>query len=114
VKTEQKQSIKKPNVKLVKASVTSLTETGCVDEFGTAYDADIIICATGFDTSFRPRFSIIGQGGIDLRDVWNTTNPECYLGLAVHGMPNLMMYVSKHVLMWYTDSCQALGSIHSW
>jgi cation diffusion facilitator CzcD-associated flavoprotein CzcO len=90
------QSIKQPNVKLVKASVTSLTEKGCVDEFGREYDADIIICATGFDMSFRPRFSVIGQDGRDLRDIWNTTNPECYLGLAVSGMPNFMMWVLGH------------------
>jgi cation diffusion facilitator CzcD-associated flavoprotein CzcO len=49
-----------------------------------------MICATGFDTSFRPRFSIIGRGGKDLREEW-VDEPRSYLSIAAHGFPNYFM-----------------------
>lgn len=53
----------------------------------------MIICATGFDTSFRPRYPLVGRGQKDLRALWKDL-PEAYLGLAVSGFPN---YFSKYI-----------------
>jgi cation diffusion facilitator CzcD-associated flavoprotein CzcO len=40
----------------------------------TEHEFDVIICATGFDTSFRPRFPIMGRDGINLQDMWADQN----------------------------------------
>lgn len=56
-------------------------------EDGTIIQVDALICATGFDTSFRPAFPVIGQEGKDLRDVWKE-EPRAYLSVAASGFPN--------------------------
>lgn len=68
-------------------SVTRLTEGGVVDSDGVERQVDAVICATGFDVSYKPRFPIIGLNGVDLRDKWST-NPDSYMGIGVAGFPN--------------------------
>lgn len=58
---------------------------------GQFYKVDAIVCATGFDCSFRPAFPVIGRNGKDLRDVWQEI-PVHYMSVAVPGFPN---YFSK-------------------
>lgn len=53
-------------------------------------DFDVIICATGFDASFRPPFDCIGRGNRNLRDEWKA-NLEAYLAVAATGYPNLFL-----------------------
>lgn len=31
---------------------------------------DVVVCATGFDTSFIPRFPVLGCDGLNLQDIW--------------------------------------------
>lgn len=76
----------------MQSGVTQLTETGCICENGTEYPLDILICATGFDTSYRPRFPIIGPGGINLQDKM-TTEVKSYLGIAAPSFPNYCMFL---------------------
>ncbi|PPR07982.1 hypothetical protein CVT24_002694 [Panaeolus cyanescens] len=78
-------------VQVVKGGVVAATEDGCVCDDGKEYPVDIIICATGFDTSFKPRFPIIGRAGVDLRDAWDH-EPKCYLGVAAANMPNYFTF----------------------
>jgi len=42
---------------------------------------------SGFDTSFKLDFEIIGRGEINLNDYY-TPHPKTYLGVAVDGFPN--------------------------
>ena len=58
---------------------------------GSHIECEAIICATGFDTSFRPFFPVIGPNGKDLRDLW-ADEPRSYLSVAAAGFPN---YFSK-------------------
>ncbi|KAL2071056.1 hypothetical protein VTL71DRAFT_12291 [Oculimacula yallundae] len=51
---------------------------------------DIIICATGFDVSFRPSWDMHGRNGIKLADQWKD-HPEAYFGTVVSNMPNFFM-----------------------
>ncbi|CAK7229173.1 hypothetical protein SCUCBS95973_007130 [Sporothrix curviconia] len=53
---------------------------------------DVIVCATGFDLSFRPRFPIIGRQGVDLRDAW-TDRATAYLSMAPADMPNYFVFL---------------------
>ncbi|PKY00473.1 FAD/NAD(P)-binding domain-containing protein [Aspergillus campestris IBT 28561] len=71
--------------------VAGITPKGFTVQSGEEYACDVIICATGFDTSFRPRFPITGINGKSLSELWSNM-PESYLGLAVPRMPNYFMF----------------------
>ncbi|KAK2016149.1 FAD/NAD(P)-binding domain-containing protein [Colletotrichum eremochloae] len=58
---------------------------------GTQCEVDAIICAMGFDVSFRPRFPIVGKDGVDLTAKWKDC-PEGYMGIAVPDFPNLFTF----------------------
>ncbi|RDL40439.1 Monooxygenase [Venustampulla echinocandica] len=93
--TEFLKSIKKTNVQVVKGGVTAFTEAGCIGPNDIEYSADIIICATGYDTSFVPRFPILGSGGRNLQDEWATT-PSSYLGIGASHFPNYFMFLGPY------------------
>ncbi|KAI1752139.1 hypothetical protein F4782DRAFT_158594 [Xylaria castorea] len=81
------ESLTKPNVEVVIGKINSITETGCLCDDGKEYPVDVLICATGFDTYFRPRFPIVSHKGENLQDKW-ATDPQSYLGVAAAGFPN--------------------------
>jgi len=56
---------------------------------------DVVITATGFDTSFRPRFPITGRNGDDLRELWKD-EPVSYFGTAVSGFPNYLTFLGPN------------------
>ncbi|KAJ0413944.1 hypothetical protein BJY00DRAFT_305957 [Aspergillus carlsbadensis] len=70
-------------------------QAGCICDDGKGYPVDVLICATGFDTSFRPRFPIIGPAGNNLQDDWER-EPQSYLGIAAAGMPNYLMFLGPN------------------
>ncbi|KAJ4374979.1 hypothetical protein N0V83_002058 [Neocucurbitaria cava] len=83
-----------PNVHPVFEPIDSVTPEGVVCG-GQLREVDAIITATGFDTSFRPRFPIIGRNGRDLRDLWRD-DPVGYFGLAVSGFPNYLVFLGPN------------------
>lgn len=84
-----------PNVQVVFSGVTKVTERGCKCEDGIEYEVpDVLICATGFDVSYRPRFPIVA-GDKNLQDVW-AEDPESYLGMAVADFPNYFMILGPN------------------
>jgi cation diffusion facilitator CzcD-associated flavoprotein CzcO len=54
----------------------------------TLHKVDIIITATGYDTSFVPRFPIIGLHRVDLRTKWEKEGASAYMSVAVPSYPN--------------------------
>ncbi|KAF2845806.1 FAD/NAD(P)-binding domain-containing protein [Plenodomus tracheiphilus IPT5] len=89
------ESLGKKNVTVIFDEVVKLTPASCVTRNGTEIELDAMICATGFDTSFRPRFPIIGRGGKDLREEW-ADEPRSYLSIAAHGFPNYFMFLGPN------------------
>jgi cation diffusion facilitator CzcD-associated flavoprotein CzcO len=82
------------NVELVDSKATPIdriTATG-LRTSEREFEFDVIVYATGFDafTGAHDRVDIRGIGGQKLRDTW-ATGPITYLGMLVHGMPNLIM-----------------------
>jgi cation diffusion facilitator CzcD-associated flavoprotein CzcO len=82
------------NVRLVDISETPIervTETG-LRTTERDYDFDIIVYATGFDaiTGAYDQIDIEGVGGQKLRDKWSD-GPSTFLGVLIHGFPNLLM-----------------------
>lgn len=74
-------------------TIERITERGVVDSAtGEEHEVDVIICATGFDTSFRPRFPITGlDPKLTLAEKW-ADFPRSYLGVGVDGFPNYFTY----------------------
>ncbi|KAJ9610802.1 hypothetical protein H2200_005579 [Cladophialophora chaetospira] len=105
------QSLSKENVRPVHRSVVRLTETGVVDEDGTEHEVDVVICATGFDTSFTPHFKLIGRKEADIKKQFGDF-PVGYLGITVKNFPNFLLLIGPNgpashssilpILEWYT------------
>ncbi|KAK7946263.1 cyclohexanone monooxygenase [Apiospora aurea] len=121
------ESLTKPNVTVAQGGgVTRMTPKGCVTADGKEWPLDVLICATGFDTTFQPRFPLLGRGGRSMAEDWSetaltkpkatTTNgngsttttttppeeggrgrgPETYLSVAAHGYPNYFMFLGPN------------------
>ena len=85
-------AIQKENIDVHFTPVVKCTEDGVVGEDGVERKVDTVVCATGFDVSYKPRFPIVGLGGVDLKEKWGTC-PEGYLGLMVPDMPNFITFI---------------------
>jgi hypothetical protein len=59
---------------------------------GPEVAVDSIICATGFNVAFAPRFPIIGLDNVNLQEAWSK-NPQSYLSVTAANMPNYFVYL---------------------
>ncbi|KAI9162661.1 FAD-binding monooxygenase moxY [Paramyrothecium foliicola] len=84
-------AIQKSNVSIHFTSVDKVTSNSVIGTDGIERRVDTIICATGFDVSYRPRFPVVGQAGVNLAEKWGVS-PEGYMGLAIPGFPNLFTF----------------------
>ncbi|PGH26446.1 hypothetical protein AJ80_01944 [Polytolypa hystricis UAMH7299] len=89
------ESLGKENVKVVYGEINEVTEKGCLCDDGKEYPVDVLICATGFDTTFKPRFPLIAPDGRNLQEVWKE-EPKSYLGLAAPGFPNYLIFLGPN------------------
>ena len=78
-------------VDITETPIVEITETG-LRTTEREYEFDIIVYATGFDaiTGAFDRIDIQGLGGVKLREKWSEA-PSTFLGMLVHGFPNLLM-----------------------
>jgi len=94
LETHYYEAYNRDNVHLVDINETPLervTENGLRTSVRD-YDFDIIIYSTGFDaiTGAYDQIDITGIGGQKLYDKWQD-GPATFLGMLVHGFPNLLM-----------------------
>ncbi|EFX05107.1 flavin-binding monooxygenase [Grosmannia clavigera kw1407] len=78
------------NVDVITAGIDHVTEEGVMAKDGKEYKVDAIICATGFDCSHIPRFSIQGRDGHLLGDRWRG-RASAYMSHSVPGFPNFFV-----------------------
>ena len=76
--------------------IAEVVPSGIKLKTGEIVEMDVLVCATGYDYSWIPRFPIIGLNGIDLRSQWSE-RPSSYMGIAVKTVPN---YFSKNFQTW--------------
>ncbi|KAJ6143406.1 monooxygenase [Penicillium samsonianum] len=105
------ESLSKENVEVIHKSVVRLTEVGVVDEDGFEHKVDAVICATGFETSFAPQFTVIGRKGANIKEQFGDF-PQGYLGISTANFPNMFLLAgpncpSSHssilpIMEWYT------------
>jgi len=84
-------ALQEDNVELVTDPIDRITETAVITTAGDVVDVDVIVLATGFETSrYLSGIDVIGAGGHRLHERWGP-DPSAYLGVAVGGFPNFFM-----------------------
>ncbi|KAE8368117.1 hypothetical protein BDV27DRAFT_154289 [Aspergillus caelatus] len=83
------------NVRAITESITEIVPEGIKVDSGEIVKVDMLVCATGFDVSFCPRYPVIGQNGILLSQQWKV-KPEAYLTMAVPNFPNHFMFLGPN------------------
>lgn len=79
------------NVDLVTHAITRVTEKGVASEDGVQRAFDVIILATGFQTTkFMSAIPVTGRNGRSLSDEW-AGGAKAYLGITAPGFPNMFM-----------------------
>jgi cation diffusion facilitator CzcD-associated flavoprotein CzcO len=85
------QTLARDNVEVVTSPIERVTEDGIRTRDGRTVPADVIVLATGFETTaFLVPMRIEGLGGRMLEQVWHA-GAEAYLGMTVAGFPNFFV-----------------------
>lgn len=90
------------NVEVISSPISEITANGVKTADGVEHEVDVIVCATGFDVSWRPAYPTIGRDGKSLSKEWEHI-PSTYLSVGVPDFPN---YLSKFILCY--DTIRAL------
>ena len=105
-------ALNRENVEVVLSPIDHVTENAIVTRDGRAVPADVIILATGFQsTSFLAPMAISGIGGRSLNDEWHGA-ARAYLGITVAGFPNLFLMYGPNTNLGHNSiifmiECQA-------
>ncbi|OQV05521.1 hypothetical protein CLAIMM_10248 [Cladophialophora immunda] len=75
-----------PHVTTFSKELQRITPRGFIDHEGQEHEVDVIICATGFDTSWVPRFPIVAKGK-NVQDI-QKQKPISYLSIGIPEIPN--------------------------
>jgi len=80
-----------PNVHLIDTGIDRVTGEGVVTGDGEFRAADVIILATGFQTTrYLAALDVTGRDGVHIRDAWRE-GAIAYFGITTPGFPNLFM-----------------------
>jgi cation diffusion facilitator CzcD-associated flavoprotein CzcO len=84
-------ALMRPNVTLETRPIENITRDGIVTADGTKHALDVIVYATGFETTgWHWSMDVVGRGGKLLRDVW-AERPQAYLGTTLAHFPNMFV-----------------------
>ncbi|MET9080887.1 NAD(P)/FAD-dependent oxidoreductase [Streptomyces sp. NPDC004237] len=81
-----------PHVRLETSALAVVDGTKAVSTTGNAYELDVLVFATGFETYDLPSsHRIVGRGGQTLAAHWGDNGMQAYDSVAVAGFPNFFM-----------------------
>ena len=90
------QVLQQPHVEVVTDGIERVTASGIVTRDGAQRPVDAIIYGTGFMASeYLAPIKIVGRDERDLNTVIQS-QPETYLGITVHGFPNLFLMMGPN------------------
>ncbi|OTB07611.1 hypothetical protein M426DRAFT_317915 [Hypoxylon sp. CI-4A] len=97
------EALRAPNTEVVTDPIARIVPEGIQLESGEVIHLDAIICATGFDTSFTPRFPITGRQG-NVQELTRaageregeTVRPRGYMSVALAGVPNYFTFLGPN------------------
>ncbi|KAK5065320.1 hypothetical protein LTR84_001158 [Exophiala bonariae] len=96
------------NVELTQSPITRIDDDSILTADGKTYKVDVVVCATGFDVSYRPQYPVIGRNSVSLADKW-AEEPSSYLSLASTDMPNYFMFTGPNALIGHGSLMESLG-----
>ncbi|ETS84129.1 hypothetical protein PFICI_02154 [Pestalotiopsis fici W106-1] len=79
------------NVTVVPTAIQEITPKGVLTTDGVEHEFDVIVCATGFDVSWKPAYPTIGRDQKSLSDEWHS-QPSTYLSITVPHFPNYLIF----------------------
>lgn len=82
-------TLKKPNVSILRGALTAADETGVILADGTHIDCDVLLLSTGYKLYFGRQFDIKGAGGQTLKEAFEPF-PYSYEGVLISGFPNFV------------------------
>ncbi|MEM0947822.1 MAG: NAD(P)/FAD-dependent oxidoreductase [Pseudomonadota bacterium] len=89
--TEYYPTFNRSNVSLVPRAVSKLTEDAIVDVAGNLHKVDVIILATGFETTkYLSSINVYGENGLSLKEAW-TRRAAAFVGVTVPRFPNFFI-----------------------
>jgi cation diffusion facilitator CzcD-associated flavoprotein CzcO len=81
----------RPNVRLIDQKIDRVTAEAVVTSDGESHATDVIILATGFQTTrFLASLDVEGRGGLHIHEAWRE-GATAYHGITAPGFPNLFM-----------------------
>ncbi|KAK9418208.1 hypothetical protein SUNI508_08402 [Seiridium unicorne] len=89
------EAMRAPNVEVVTEGIARFVPEGIQLNSGEVIKLDVIVCATGFDNSFCPRFPIVGRGG-NVQDRIRAETPKGYMSCALPGVPNYFTFLGPN------------------
>ncbi|TDE29473.1 NAD(P)/FAD-dependent oxidoreductase [Actinomadura sp. 6K520] len=102
-------ALARPHVELVTDPIEAITPSG-VRTAERAYDVDVIVYATGFQTSdFLAPMKIVGRDGRELNEAWRD-GAEAHLGITVSGFPNLFLLYGPYTNLGHNSIIYMLES----
>ncbi|PVH71764.1 putative monooxygenase [Cadophora sp. DSE1049] len=104
------ETLAKQNVRLIDDGIAEVLPSGIKLNTGEFIEIDTLICATGFDVSWKPRFPIVGRNGVNLRETWEG-RPTGYLGLAVPDIPNYFLYMGPNSPLGHGSAIPAIEHV---
>jgi cation diffusion facilitator CzcD-associated flavoprotein CzcO len=84
--------LQEKNVNLHFEPIVSFNEKGIVSQDSSdvepkTTELDVIVCATGFDVSYKPAWTMKGLQGKDFKEIWKDDS-EAFMGIFAPEMPN--------------------------
>ncbi|KAL4934075.1 flavin-containing monooxygenase [Aspergillus undulatus] len=79
------------NVDVVSQRIQEITPSGIRTVDGVEHEFDVIVCATGFDVSWKPAYPTIRRDSRSLSKEWAEA-PSTYLSITVPHFPNYLIF----------------------
>ena len=97
-------ALSRPNVALVTEGIEAVTPEGVRTTDGRIHALDVLVCATGFDTTHMLKdVTVTGRDGRSLAQAW-ADGPEAYRGVTVPGFPNFFLTLGPNTGTGHTST----------
>ncbi|KAF5584457.1 uncharacterized protein FSUBG_12771 [Fusarium subglutinans] len=106
------EALRHENTRVTFDPIVQITESG-IQTTQDYTDFDIIVCATGFDASFRRSWTVQGRNGYQLHEAWGES-PEAYFGVAATNMPNYFIFIGPNSPVGHGSLLDSVFCVAKW